>query len=85
MAWQIRRTNQDDGSNEVQGITHSTAAIAYDVAMDNAQATAKQLLLDAPTLKGFKMKFYRDTGAKGFKILLLTSVEKEVAWFVEEV
>lgn len=85
MAWQIRRTDQNDGSDQVQGITHSTAAIAYDAAMDDAQAKAKQLLIDQPTLKGFKMKFYRDTGLKGFKIILMTGIEQEIDWFIEEI
>ena len=86
MVWQIRRTDQSDGSDQVQPGTHATAALAYDTAMDNAQARAKAKFLADPSLNAIKLKLYRDTvGAKGLRIVLQTVDEEEMVWYVEEV
>lgn len=86
MAWQIRRTDEIDGSDQIQGITHPTAAIAYDVAMDDVQAIGKARLQADPSFQGYKVKFTRDNnGNKGFHINMTSVTGARVEWFVTEV
>ncbi len=87
MAWQIRRQDDFDGTDEISPQTHATAALAYDVAMDDVQARVKAMLIADPTLISFKIKGIRDNIAvpPRFTLLLQNVRDRNMAYTITEV